>query len=879
MFPDSMSEDMKVQSNGNECVVSETVPGLDEDLEVPICTISQVVSYSQFQNITADNPVSITEDLEAPICTMSQVVSDAQSPNSVSDNVLVSVTKDQSAPADKISENVPVSATKKNNKQSDTRAVEMHSSLSSLESNAKIDAFDLSTVPVNSWSLKQLRVLIETLYKSEDPLQSQMCVVETIINLYWGGESKAFYKDFKNANNAMVSMYTFWHYSNTSQQEEDKANCSTVRTDASEHLFYEVKPEWFEKIADQCRVMEPGASESVDLVYKSSWLNLNEHLDDIDEECGNLLSLNLRDCIGEEVKPQKTDAEPDLHASETELVNSEEQEDPLDLYSTQENIETSSVADHTDTAKLQKTHAEPDFHADKGQDLSVNSEEQENHLDLPSSQEHNGTSSTVIDLTDTAVDLSDPVDPIFNAQIKVLEPQDARTFFNEVCKTNGNQGEMVSTTTVLKTMAYETTSDETYCCLSCWIGKMNGCESKCTCRKKVKLNQTPKNREIVYINLELDDKSPKRPVENVPIRSSSEDSSPEKGIPNDLTVKLPGSTPDIGEESRNPSNLGAVKNTNEKGKVLVSSETDNSTDDSTDYSNEKPLKHSKTGSQSLHKRLAQLELPWKKKRPGDLSENSCALKRLKHHDADQEASKSSEMSKEHEGNSKHYMKSDMAPVKTTGGLQHRVDVSEQQKGEPSHERKRRREEENLKCGKSKSAKMEHGNRLNVKADNSKDYVVSKTKTAEQAVTINDSTVNLVNLVLFGSKNKQGSEQPSRSVQGAVLGPKIPRPFSNRMRPPKLISLKLPLQRIEGEKKKSAKYVENESGYKEHSKKRKKKRHHEMKHDSKNLDGKYKWKPGSSGHHRVKKDGHFDKSLVHSRISSLKRREAQKQLQC
>ncbi|KAK1168845.1 hypothetical protein AOXY_G9729 [Acipenser oxyrinchus oxyrinchus] len=865
MFPVSMSEDVKVQSNGNKCVVSETIPGPDEDLEVPICTISQVVSYSQFQNVTADNPVSTTEDLEAPVCIISQVVSDAQSPNSASDSVLVSVTKDQSAPADKISENVPVSATKKNNKPSDTRDVEIPSSLSSFESNAKIDAFDLSTVPVNSWSLKQLRVLIETLYKSEDPLQSQMCVVESIINLYWGGESKAFYKDFKNANNTMVSMCTFWHFSNTSQQEEHEANCSTLGTDASEHLFYEVKPEWFEKIADQCRVLEPGASESVDLVYKSSWLNLNEHLDDIDKECGNILSLNLRDCIGEEVKPQKSDAEPDLHANENKLVNSEEQEDPLGLYSTQENIETSSVIDDIDTAKPQKTDAEPDLHADKGQNVSINSEEPENPLDLPSTQEKNGTSSTVIDLTDSVIDLTDPVDPIFNAQIKVLEPQDAKTFFNEVCKTNGNPGEVVSTTTALKSMTYETTSDETYCCLSCWIGKINGCESKCTRREKVQLNRTPKNKEIVYINLELKDKSPKRPVENVPIQSSSEDSSPEKGTPNDSTVEQPGSTPDLREESMNPSNSGAVKNTNEKCEGLVSSEAGNSTDDSTDYNNENPLKHSKTGSQSLHKSLTQLQLSFKKKRPAadDLSENSCAVKRLKHYDADQEASKSSKTSKEHDGNSKRYMKLEVTPLKTTGGLQYRFDVSEQQKGEPSHERKRRREE-NLKCRKSKSAKIEHGHSLDVKADNSKDYVVSKTKKAEQAVTTNDSTVNLV---LFGSKNKQGFEQLSRSSQGAVLGPKIPRPFGHRMRPPKVISLKLPLKRIADEKK-TAKYVENGSGYKEHSKKRRKKRHHEIKHDSENLDGKYKWKPGSSGHHRVKKDGHFDKSLAHSRIPSL-----------
>ncbi|KAK6482750.1 hypothetical protein HHUSO_G15837 [Huso huso] len=847
MFPGSISRDVKAQSNGNECVVSETIPGPDEDLELPLCTISQVVSYSQFQNVTTDNPVLVTEDLEAPICTISQVVSDAQSPNSTSDNVLVSVTKDQSAPADKISENVPVPATK-NNKLSDTRGVEIHSSLSSLESDAKMDVFDLSTVPVNSWSLKLLRVLIETFYKSEDPLQSQTCVVESIINLYWGGESEAFYKDFKNANNTMVSMCKFWHFTNTSQQEEHEAKCSTVGTDASEHLFYEVKPEWFEKIADQCRIMEPGASESVDLVYKSSWLNLNEHFD-IDKECGNLLSLNFRDCTGEEVKHQKTDAEPDLHANENELVSSEEQEEPLDLYSTQENIETSTVIDHTDTAKPQKTDAEPDLHANENE--LVNSKEQENPLDLPAIQEKNGT-STVIDLTDT-------VDPIFNAQIKVLEPQDARTFFNEVCKTNGNQGEMVSTTTALKTMEYETTSDDTYCCLSCWIGKMSGCESKCTRQAKVQLNLdedlTPKNKETVYINLELEDKSPKRPVKNVPMRSSSEDSSPEKGNPNDLTVKLPGSTPDLREESMNPSNSGAVKNTNEKCEGLVSSEVGNSTD----YNNEKPLKHSKTQSQSLHKRLTQLQLPFKKKRPAadDMSENSSAVKRLKHHDADQEASKSSKMSKEHEGNGKHYMKSEVTPVKTTGGLQYKFAVFEQQKGEPSHERKRRREEENLKCRKSKIAKM----------DNSEDYVVSRTKKAEQAVTTNDSTVNLV---LFGSKNKQGSEQPSSSSESAVLSPKIPRPFGNRMRPPKVISLKLPLKRIEDEKKKSAKYVENGSDYKEHSKKRRKKeRHHEMKHDSKNLDGQYKWKPGSSEHHRVKKDGHFDKSLAHYRIPSLK----------
>ncbi|XP_041111101.1 uncharacterized protein LOC121318461 [Polyodon spathula] len=850
MFPGSISNDVKAQSNGNECVVSETLPGPDEDLEVPLCTISQVVSYSQFQNVTIDNQVPKTEDLEAPICTISQVVSMAQSPSSTSDSVLVSVTKDQSAPADEISENDPVSATK-SNKLSYSRGVEIHSSLSSLESDAAIDVFDLSTVPVNSWSLKLLRVLIETFYKSEDPVQSQMCVVESIINLYWGGESEAFNKDFKNANNTMISMFKFWHFTNTNQQEEHEANCSTVGSDASEHLFYEVKPEWFEKIADQCRIMEPGASESVDLVYKSSWLNLNEHFD-IDEECGNLLSLNFRDCTGE-VKHQKTDVEPDLHANGNESVHSEEHEDPLDLYSTQENIETSTVVDHTSTAKPQETDAEPDLHASENELVSSN--EEEDPLELYSAQEKNGTSS-VIDLTDSVIDLTDIVEPIFNAQIRVLEPQDARMFFSEVCKKNGNQQEMVSTTTVLKTTEYESTSDEIYCCLSCWIGKMSGCESKCTRRAKVQLNLedlTPKNKETVYINLELEHESPKRPVENVPILSSPEDSSPEKGTPktpNDLIVKLLGSTPDLREESMNLSNSGAVKNTNEKCEGLVSSEAGSSTDDSTD-DNVKPLNNSKIESQSLHKRLTQLQLPFKKKRPAasDLSENSCAVKRLKHHDADQEASKSPTMSKEHEGNCKHYTEAGMAPVKTTGSLQCKFAVSEQ-KGEPSHERKRRREKENLKSRKSKSAKM----------DNSKDYVVSKTKKAEQAATANDSTVNLV---LFGSKNKQGSEQPSSSSKSAVLSPKIPRPFGNRMRPPKVISLKLPLKRTD-EKRKSAKFVENGSGYKEHSKKRK-----ERKHDSKNLDGKYKWKPGSSEHQSMKKDGPFDKSLAYYRIPSLK----------
>ncbi|XP_018585328.1 uncharacterized protein LOC108920777 [Scleropages formosus] len=130
------------------------------------------------------------------------------------------------------------------------------------------NVFCLSTIPVSEWTIDNLRKLIAYLEIVETPAKYNKRVVSQIMDLFWGG-------DQKNLLNALcVGLYrTIFHYWEVSIDEKNPVVLSQFDNAC------------MKKMAEKCHILEHGATFS-ETAYKSSWLHLNEKLDDIDMEHG-----------------------------------------------------------------------------------------------------------------------------------------------------------------------------------------------------------------------------------------------------------------------------------------------------------------------------------------------------------------------------------------------------------------------------------------------------------------------------------------------------------------------------------------------------------------------------------------------------------------
>ncbi|MFT7812604.1 uncharacterized protein LOC108920777 [Arapaima gigas] len=136
--------------------------------------------------------------------------------------------------------------------------------------------FSLSAVPVTEWKTDMLRQLIAALEVSEKLTECKKSVVSCIIELFWGGK-------ISNCANALhLGLYKnisdIWKVS-----PEDE---STV-------VLTELHYACMENVAKKCLILEHGTCYPKEPAYKSSWLNLNEQLDDIDKEHGFPMSLRF----------------------------------------------------------------------------------------------------------------------------------------------------------------------------------------------------------------------------------------------------------------------------------------------------------------------------------------------------------------------------------------------------------------------------------------------------------------------------------------------------------------------------------------------------------------------------------------------------------
>ncbi|XP_051740470.1 uncharacterized protein si:ch211-106e7.2 [Ctenopharyngodon idella] len=130
---------------------------------------------------------------------------------------------------------------------------------------------ETETIPVIEWPLDRLHTLIAMIQQIEDGHQKNVQkndVWRDILKLYWNGDYGKFYDSVQTGiyQNIMQEVYGY---------------CLTKEPVILRQLKSDVR----NKVIKDFHVLKHN-EEPPKMTYKSSWLNLNENVDDIDKECG-----------------------------------------------------------------------------------------------------------------------------------------------------------------------------------------------------------------------------------------------------------------------------------------------------------------------------------------------------------------------------------------------------------------------------------------------------------------------------------------------------------------------------------------------------------------------------------------------------------------
>ncbi|KAG7454391.1 hypothetical protein MATL_G00259220 [Megalops atlanticus] len=254
--------------------------------------------------------------------------------------------------------------------------------------------------------------------------------INTVLRLFWGGSQQN-----------IIDSLRFDQYRSIMCDV-----LSVCTQDAQSVVFSQIEPTCLQKVAN-CQIIKHDATFPNEVVYKSSWLNLNEQLDDIDKEHGFPLHLRFgRRVIEEESKGEEVNK---CNSNKPGEAASESQKKKVDI-------------------------AMP-----------------------PTQPQTEGTS--------TGVGMDTPSDPLSALQINVLPPEDAVRFFRgdvsggeqtEDLQREGGEPDSEETGSQMEVelpaqhVQNKTCQLEVYCCLSRWIDVVTGNKtgSGCSCSNRATSN-------------------------------------------------------------------------------------------------------------------------------------------------------------------------------------------------------------------------------------------------------------------------------------------------------------------------------------------------------------------------------------------------------
>lgn len=162
----------------------------------------------------------------------------------------------------------------------------------------------LSTLPVNEWSLQRLHTLVADLEQMQISQQKEMPfndLSSEILKLYWNGDYKKLCSVAKS--NIYVDII-----------KEVRLHCGRENS----VILQGVSRERLNEVASSVHILEHGIAPPK-MVYTSSWLNLNEKLNDIDMEhdcLSSLMTLHLKPKIADKGVPMKETENIQEHTNE-----------------------------------------------------------------------------------------------------------------------------------------------------------------------------------------------------------------------------------------------------------------------------------------------------------------------------------------------------------------------------------------------------------------------------------------------------------------------------------------------------------------------------------------------------------------------------------
>ncbi|KAI1882057.1 hypothetical protein AGOR_G00246770 [Albula goreensis] len=280
------------------------------------------------------------------------------------------------------------------------------------------NALDLTNVPVSKWTMAQLNKLV-TFFEFQQGTCEVEFDIDKVISTYGGCHYNA-----SDVFSSDAYMSIIKDASSVSTLDKNSVICSQVL-----HKFRK-------EVAQNFRVIRDGEVCFSDFIFKSSWLNLNEQLDDIDKEQGFPFHLRFGKGI---------------------------------------------LLEENEYKELKKT---------KSCKLPEASNEQEKNLPMP-------TILSEAEQPTLSEECASGDDPLSSIQITLLTHEEAKRYFSgeqSICETaehlhsevpepngeeNENQIELGLPEQPL--IEKEKSHMEVYCCLKRWMAVMTGCEKKCTC--------------------------------------------------------------------------------------------------------------------------------------------------------------------------------------------------------------------------------------------------------------------------------------------------------------------------------------------------------------------------------------------------------------
>ncbi|KAG5830700.1 hypothetical protein ANANG_G00313410 [Anguilla anguilla] len=338
---------------------------------------------------------------------------------------------------------------------------------------SKENTFDLSSVPVFKWTISKLYKLMSLLEWRQGPLQVEMDL-EKLHGIY----GSCSYPDVSDVFSSDLYMSIMNEASSISPEYKHAV------------IFSQVKKSYHKAVRENCHIVTHDATFSEDVVYKSSWLNLNEQLDDIDKEHGLPLHLRLRRHTLEEKCEDKEVNESDSGNLPPVLTKAE-------LPASSEHVSHSK--DPLSTIKINVLPSE----------VEVNETENGNLPEAPIAQE---AEERLVSQPPTQTELpapeeegvSDFTDPLSCIEINVLSGEEARRFFNEITEeaedlqselpkpdSKEKETQMDAESPERPVKEGEKSQMEVYCCLARWLCVMTGYGNKsvCSCQREDESNQ------------------------------------------------------------------------------------------------------------------------------------------------------------------------------------------------------------------------------------------------------------------------------------------------------------------------------------------------------------------------------------------------------